>query len=158
MGYSVFLSHNSKDKELVEKIEQSLWREGIRPYLFETDPQPGGSLAEKIENAISNSDAFVVLITEEGQFSKWVNAEIGYAKAEEIPIIPLVDKTIKNPDLPFIGDSEYIRINIKNIEDTLPVLIKDLSKRRWKKRYFWGVIILGIASLFVRNKIKKNQK
>lgn len=158
MGYSVFISHNSDDKELVEKIEQSLYRNNIRPYIFEYDPKPGESLTNKIEEAISNSDAFVVLVTNQGQFSKWVNAEIGYAKAQEVPIIPLVDKNITNPDIPFIGDTEYIKIDIKNIGDSLPVLVKDLSKRRWKKRYFWGTIAVGVAVLYIKNKLKKKYK
>jgi len=157
MVYSVFLSHNTTDREWVEQIEQKLWREGIRPYLFEYNPQPGEPVSEKIENAIGKSDAFVVLVTEEGQFSKWLNAEIGYAKAADIPIIPLVDERINNPELPFIGGTEYIRINPKNIGDALPVLVKDLSKRKVKKHLFWGVLAVGFSYLFVHDKLVKKK-
>ena len=33
--YKVFLSHGSKDSHLLEKVEISLWREGMKPYAFE---------------------------------------------------------------------------------------------------------------------------
>lgn len=154
MIYSVFLSHNTTDKLLIEQVEHRLWREGIRPYLYQFDSQPGESISKKIQRAIDNSDALVVLITEEGQFSKWLNAEIGYAKKAEIPIIPLVDQRINNPELPFIGDSEYIRINLDNLKDALPLLIKNLSKRKLKKYLTWGIVITGLFLIFVYDKLK----
>ena len=154
MGYSVFLSHNSTDKEWVEKIEQRLWREGIRPYLFEHDPQPGNSISQKIQKAIRNSDSLVVLVTKDGQFSKWLNAEIGYAKAIDKPIIPLVDRLIDNPELPFIGDTEYIRVNLNSIEDELPVLIKDLSNRKSKKHLLLLALVGGLLYLILKGKNK----
>ena len=157
MGYSVFISHISTDKEWVEQIEQRLWSEGIRPYLFERDPQPGKSISQKIQKAIRDSDALVVLVTEDGQNSKWLNAEIGYAKAVEIPIIPLVDSRINNPELPFIGDAEYIRVNFNNFADALPVLIKDLSKRKFNKNIILAAIAGGLLYLYFRNKNKALQ-
>lgn len=154
MGYTVFLSHFSEDKEWVEQIAQKLLCENIKPYLFERDPQPGESICEKIQNAISDSDAFVVLVTKEGQASKWLNAEIGYAKAVEIPIIPLVDSRIKNPELPFIGDTEYIRVDLEKFENELPILIKDLSKRKFKKHLLFLTIAGGLLYLYFRGKNK----
>ena len=74
MAYSVFISHNSKDQKWVKAIEQQLWREGFKPYVFDADPRPGNSIATKIERAIENADVLAVLITEQGQFSKWLNA------------------------------------------------------------------------------------
>ncbi len=154
MGYTVFLSHFSEDKEWVEQIAQKLLSENIKPYLFERDPQPGESISEKIQNAISDSDAFVVLVTKEGQASKWLNAEIGYAKAVEIPIIPLVDSRIKNPELPFIGDTEYIRVDLKNFDNELPILIKDLSKRKFNKHLLLLAVAGGLLYLYFHGKNK----
>jgi len=127
-------------------------REKIYPYLFETDPQPGHSIARKIEHAIRESDAFVVLVTETGQFSKWVNAEIGYAVAAEIPIIALVDKRIPHPDLPFIGDSEYIPVDLNNFETARMTLVQNLKKRKNKKLLFFLGFILLIIGLIYKDK------
>jgi nucleoside 2-deoxyribosyltransferase len=154
MAYTIFFSHNSDDIQWVKQIEHRLWQEGIKPYLFQTDPHPGKSVTKKIENAIRDSDALVVLVTELGQDSKWLNAEVGYAKAAEVPIIPLVDENIEKPVIPFIGDSEYIKVDLENLEDALPVLVKDLIKRKYKKYLIIASVLGGLGYLAYRDKRK----
>lgn len=158
MAYSVFISHNTDDKEWVEQIEQRLWREGFRPYMFEADARPGSSLDKKIESAIENADVLAVLITVQGQHSPWLNAEIGYAKAKEKPIIPLVDKRIEHPTLPFITDAEYIRADLDNFGDTLSTLMRDLTGRRWKGWLETAAIVLLVGVLFARGRKQGNQE
>ena len=114
MAFTVFLSHNSSDGEHIDKIEKSLQEIGVKPYVFKKDPRPGRMLSDKIESSIIASDVLLVLFTMEGQYSQWMNSEIGYAKAAEIPIIPLVDKNIEQATLPFLGGVEYVPIDLEN--------------------------------------------
>lgn len=129
-SYKVFISHDSKDSAWVEQIEKRLRRENFRAYVFESDPQPGLSVSEKIEDAIESCDVLVVIVTSAGQYSKWVNAEIGYARAKDKPIIAIVDKRIESPVLPFLRDEEYIASDLSNFQNTLPNLVKTLTKRK----------------------------
>ena len=62
-SYKVFISHDSKDSAWVEQIEKRLRRENFRAYVFESDPQPGLSVSEKIEDAIESCDVLVVIVT-----------------------------------------------------------------------------------------------
>lgn len=158
MAFTVFLSHNSSDEEHIDKIEKSLQEIGVKPYVFKKDPRPGQMLSDKIESSIRASDVLLVLFTMEGQYSQWMNSEIGYAKAAEIPIIPLVDKNIEHTDLPFLGGVEYVPIDLENPEPALSDLIKDIRRRRWKKRLLYGSLIIGLVIYFGRDYIAHRKK
>lgn len=147
MRYSVFLSHGSTDASVLERVELALWQEGMKPYAFEYDPSPGESVAEKIEDAIRDSDVVVVLVTENSQHSEWVNAEVGFARAQEKAIIPVVDKRISHPVLPFLRDAEYIKVDLDNVDAALPALVRDLVRRRLRSRVGWAVFcgVVGYA-------------
>ncbi len=113
MSYKVFLSHSSKDKNRIEWIDSNLKNIGIETYLYERDPQPGKLISSKIETAIQNCDAFVVLITQNSIDSRYVGAEIGMAMAKGKLIIALVhvgiSKTTHN--LGFLTEVESIPID-----------------------------------------------
>ena len=156
MIFTVFLSHNSSDEEHIDKIEKSLQEIGVKPYIFKKDSRPGRMLSDKIESSIRDSDVLLVLFTMEGQYSQWMNSEIGYAKAAEIPIIPLVDANIEHADLPFLGGVEYVPIDLENPEPALSDLIKDIRRRRWKKRLLYGGII-GLLTYFISREYLKNK-
>ena len=162
MAFTVFLSHNSSDEEHIDKIEKGLQEIGVKPYIFKKDPRPGRMLSDKIESSIRDSDVLLVLFTTEGQYSQWMNSEIGYAKAAEIPIIPLVDDNIEQTDLPFLGGIEYIPINLENPEPALSSLIEDIRRRRWKKRLLYGGLICifayFIGRAYLDHKKTQNQK
>jgi hypothetical protein len=52
--YDVFLSHNSKDKDAVEKIARELKRIGIQPWLVKWELEPGKSWVAALQKAIPN--------------------------------------------------------------------------------------------------------
>jgi WD40 repeat protein/GTPase SAR1 family protein/DNA-directed RNA polymerase subunit RPC12/RpoP len=51
--FDIFLSHNTKDKALVEGIAKRLRSVGIRPWLDKWNLPPGSTLADALEDAIS---------------------------------------------------------------------------------------------------------
>jgi hypothetical protein len=94
VGYQVFISHSSKDRQTVELIASRVSTLGIATYLYEHDPQPGTLLADKIKKAIRRTDAVVVLLTRKGAASPYVQQEVGVALAADKLVIPLVEKGI----------------------------------------------------------------
>lgn len=95
MSYKVFLSHNTSDGEWAKWIAQQAQLVGIEVYLYEHDPQPGVSIAAKVQQQIREADALVVLLTRLGQSSPYVQQEIGYAEAAHRLIIAIVWPGVK---------------------------------------------------------------
>jgi hypothetical protein len=94
MSYTVFLSHSSRNRNLVINVRDELKKAGIGVYLAEEHPQPGKNLPQKILNNIKSANCMVVLLTDTGLRSQFVNQEIGAAKALNKPIIPMVEKKV----------------------------------------------------------------
>ena len=60
---SIFLSHNSEDKEFVRKLSADLHRNGYYAWVDEAEIKLGHSLIEKIEEGIENADYLGVVIS-----------------------------------------------------------------------------------------------
>ncbi len=104
MSYKVFIGYSSEDNDIAEYICQCLARVvELQPYKAELNPAYGEDFKERIQNELSSSHFMVVLLTENGKNSQWVNQEIGYAqslrfqrKKEVTPlIIPVSYKQVK---------------------------------------------------------------
>lgn len=110
----IFLSHSTKDHKLVMALEVYLKSKGILVYIAENDCQAGRSLSDKIIENIEISDYFLVLYTNRGKESGFVNQEIGYwIKAHGYTnFIPLVEKGIIPEG--FLSGREYLEFDPKN--------------------------------------------
>ena len=60
---SIFLSHSMSDGRNVSVVQRQIEALGVDVYLAEHDPQPGTSIAARVECALRESDAAVFLIT-----------------------------------------------------------------------------------------------
>src|ERR1041385_1104480 len=107
MAFRVFLSHSSKDDELLDMVERRLKRNKFEPYAFEWDPRPGEYIPDKITDAIQDSHVVVVLLTQTASESAYVHQELGFASAKDIPIIPLVEEGADRK-LAMLDGIEYI--------------------------------------------------
>ncbi|MCX6581899.1 MAG: toll/interleukin-1 receptor domain-containing protein [Candidatus Aminicenantes bacterium] len=72
----VFLSHNSSDKPLVEKVADALSRLGIIPWLDINMMSPGISLTLQLKEAIHNQTAIALFLSKKAASSKWVQEEL----------------------------------------------------------------------------------
>lgn len=63
----------------------------IECYIYEFYPKYGKYVPETIKNNIQNCSTVVVLLTEDGVQSQWVNQEIGMGFALGKPVIPVVE-------------------------------------------------------------------
>jgi nucleoside 2-deoxyribosyltransferase len=108
MEYKVFISHSTQDQRLVIALANILSKFGMKVTVAEWYLTPGQRLDEKVFNKIENSDCVVILLTQNGIRSNWVQQEIGYALKSGKPLIPLVEKGITNRDLAALKGREYI--------------------------------------------------
>jgi hypothetical protein len=94
---TAFLSHSSGDKDaIVRPLDSMLRARGISTWLDERDMPAGSNLMDSIFSAgISQSDAFVVVLTPNSIESSWVHEELSVAVVRKIQkrvnrIIPVV--------------------------------------------------------------------
>ncbi|WP_127018807.1 toll/interleukin-1 receptor domain-containing protein [Flagellimonas beolgyonensis] len=137
-----FLSHSSKDKEIVRKVANQLGNKNC--VLDEISFEPGRKTLNEIFNELDSSDIFVLFISEESLNSSWVKKEIQKAKENLnnefldriIPII--IDKKITHLDerIPKWIAKPY---NLKYINNEVVILKKvkqALKEVSFKKNRF----------------------
>jgi hypothetical protein len=104
----VFLSYAHKDSSLAGKIASALESKGFDVWNAETEVLPGDNFAEKISDALKDSDAMVVLLSPASLESNYVQWEIEYAlgnksyKQRVIPVLVGSEENISSESIPWI--------------------------------------------------------
>lgn len=104
----VFLSYTHNDSFLARKITSALVKNGLDVWNAEMEIFPGDNWAEKVSDALKDSDAMVVLITPESLESKVVQREIEYALGDKsynkrlIPVLVGSEKSLSAESIPWI--------------------------------------------------------
>lgn len=83
MKFDVFLSHNSKDKPLVEQIAYRLEEMGIKVWLDKWNLIPGDAWQEDLEEALDESQTIAVFVGPHN-ISPWENEEMRSAIEERV--------------------------------------------------------------------------
>ena len=153
MAFKVFISHSTADLGLVQQLQYSLQTHGIEAYLADLYPQPGGTLARKISNAIERSNCVIAVLTRDGARSQWVHQEIGWAKGAGKLVIPIVEEGI--PSTGFIQGVEYIRFNREKPADAINNIVAYLKRLKADKEsremlLAGALIVLGLLALASR--------
>lgn len=158
----VFISHSTQDFQIVEGLRRYLESCGIRVYIAERDTRPGKPLSQKIERNIDNSDYFLVVYTENGKKSEFVQQEIGLWKGRRnnINLVPFVEKGL-NPGA-FLCGFEYIEFDPLNLNIgflKVKIYLEQLRKRERNQLYLGvgvGIGLIGIISLALYGLSKLN--
>lgn len=80
MKYKVFIGYSSQDNDKAQYIFACLGRiEELTPYKAELYPVYGEDFKQRIQNELHQCHFMIVLLTENGKNSQWVNQEIGFA-------------------------------------------------------------------------------
>ena len=91
--FDVFLSYNSKDKPLVEKIAVLLRQRGLNPWLDKAEISPGMSFQEYIIDGIKQSKSAAVFVSPNG-LGGWQEQELVIINNRRIkknlPVIPVL--------------------------------------------------------------------
>jgi len=153
MQYKVFISHSNdaNDLAVVNQIKAALTNNGFVPIIAEEQiPTTSPTLlSEKITKLIDNADFCVVLLTENGVGSAYVNQEVGYIIKSKKALIPLVGKGIPSQKLSLLQGAEYIQIE-EDLAKTIKNLLDWLEKIKSNKdlQQFLGVVaLIGIIVL-----------
>jgi hypothetical protein len=133
MNFKVFISHSTRDKELVETLAYFLQQTGIKVYVAEWYLSPGVALDKKVFSQIEASDCVIVLLTKNGVRSNWVHQEIGYAIKTKKFIIPIVEKGIDSKALGALQGKEYIKYDPLKPMEAIKKIVLYVKKLKLKK-------------------------
>lgn len=125
---TAFVSHSVSpvDRPLLDHVESECREIGFELYLAEREFAPE-TVTQKIRGAISTSDCVIVLLTESGASSSWVNQEIAIAHEMSKPIIPLLEEGVKAPGL--IAERDQIRFTRSSFGESFTRVRRYLHSR-----------------------------
>lgn len=86
----VFISFSSKDEEKAKCIKNSIQKNNFECWFAPENILAGESYLSAIPKAISESDAFVLLLSYSSQNSFWVKNELEQAINKDIPLFPIM--------------------------------------------------------------------
>ena len=92
----IFISHSLADQNLIREFKNTLEPHNITLLIAEHYNNLENNITEKIENMIRESDVALILLTENGFASHFVQQEIGYIKSQKIPYLQLVELGFEN--------------------------------------------------------------
>lgn len=104
----VFLSYSHRDDALASRLAKDMESEGVSVWYGGRDNLPGDNWAEKIGQALADSDVMVVLISAGALQSSSVRRDIEYAlgkknyKYRVIPVVVGGQQLLQAPDFPRI--------------------------------------------------------
>lgn len=84
----IFISYSSLEKKECDKIIELIKSEGYKVWMAPDEIPAGKDYADVIPDAIRECDAFVVLLSENSQKSKWVPKELDQAITAGKTIVP----------------------------------------------------------------------
>lgn len=92
-AFDVFLSHNSRDKPVVEEIAAWLRNRGLRVWLDKDELRPGLPWQQGLEDGVKSSRSVAVFVGKDG-LGAWQEPEMRAflvrSKRESIPVIPVL--------------------------------------------------------------------
>jgi hypothetical protein len=103
-GFDVFLSHDSRDKPIVEEIAARLRARGVTAWLDKNELRPGMPWQEGLEAGVQASRAVAVFLGANG-LGAWQEPEmrafLDRSRKEKLPVIPvLLPGSHQESDLP----------------------------------------------------------
>ncbi|MEH2067325.1 MAG: TIR domain-containing protein [Nostoc sp.] len=125
--FDVFLSHNSKDKPLVEAIANQLRQRGLNPWLDKKEIIVGKSFQDAIQEGIQQVKSGVIFISLNG-LGKWQLQELRSLNSrfvnEDLPLIPVllpgVTEIPNDPKLLFLKELNWVRF-VDNVDEKEPL-------------------------------------
>ena len=147
MAYRVFVSYSTNDFPAVERVRRILSSPAVEIFIAEYSVAPGTPLSKEILDAIRSCDQFILLWSKNSRGSEWVTQEIGIARGQEKPILPIVlEHGLQLPA--FISDLKYLDAS-QNADEAYLWLQHNVFQKVQKQQQTNALIGLGIAAAFV---------
>ncbi len=86
----VFISYSRKDLEFVDRLANDLKTTGFEVWYDLSGLEPGTRWRQEIQNAIQDSQYFLVVLSPNSIISDWVEREFLFASEQDKKIIPLL--------------------------------------------------------------------
>ncbi len=135
----IFVSHSSKDDELVKALGKSLAIQGFETWIDSRRLKGGDELEPEIKEAIEQARAFIVVLSLNAFNSPWILKEVKYAlkvkkeQGEDYPVIPLLLEGVEPGALKWCFEEEPVGIKVQlgpgGISEAMPQLLAALGKR-----------------------------
>ncbi|GAA5021172.1 hypothetical protein GCM10011506_03260 [Marivirga lumbricoides] len=140
----IFLSHATKDKKLVLRINKDLKSHGFDTWLDSDNIPIGGSIVTFIQQGLEDTDVFMLFLSPFSVHSKWVQSEwqaqyFKQVKESKIIILPILISDCEIPK--FLTDIKYADFRDDNgYESNLSVLLETLNSMKHEKEeiHRWG--------------------
>jgi len=95
MVHKIFISYATGDEDHIKELHDGLSKlENIEIYIPEWDRVADVNLESKVKEGINSCSVLIVLLTYNSTNTIWLNQEIGYATARNIPIILIKEQGI----------------------------------------------------------------
>lgn len=117
-NYDIFLSHSSKDADLVEGLKLELEDKGFSVYVdWIEDPQLDRSKVSKetallLKHRMNNSKSLIYAFSENGNQSKWMPWELGYFDGikQKATVLPILQSSIGDSysGIEYLGIYNYV--------------------------------------------------
>lgn len=124
----IFISYSEKDRGISHLLTYIMEKDG-NEVCMDKHIEPGKKFDEAIQSMITESDAVLLILTENAIKSAWVNQEIGFATALKKHIVPF---SLSN-DKEFKGmvnyTQSYSNINWDNPNQTIDKLVSVLKNQ-----------------------------
>ena len=142
-----FVSHAVADKHFIDTVRGLLRRNGITPLIAEDDVSMSETVSEKVERYIRQSQLALVLLTKNGNASRFVQQEIGYLESQKKPMLVLVEKGLEKDVTGFLYGRDFVTVDPEDIESGLIKAEEKIAGfvRRWWK----GMIVLAVIVIVV---------
>lgn len=125
-SFDVFLSHSSKDKDILPSVINFLSKYNVNVYIDKSDDElpkkPSSETGDVIKSRIQEAKKFIVLVSQNSKDSKWIPWELGIAdekkKIENVALLPCIQSTSLSdwPEQEYLG--LYPRIVYGNFKGT----------------------------------------
>lgn len=128
----IFVSHALTDQDLIKGVKNTLEPHGIALLIAEHYQELQLSITQKIENMIRQCDVALILLTNNGYNSNFVQQEIGYIKSCRKPSLQVVQAGLEEKITGFIFGHDYILHNPAKPQITLD-RIKGILLNYWQQ-------------------------
>ena len=142
----VFISHSMKNPQLLQALHHIAASQGIHPLIAEHSVDVKNTITVKIQQMIQGSDLVLVILTQEGFNSNFVQQEIGYA-VDKKPMLIVVERGFETKIAGFIYGRDPVILDPWNPQPAYARIQQVLAEQKQKKEQQESIGKLILAGL-----------
>ncbi|MEO1166415.1 MAG: protein kinase, partial [Chloroflexota bacterium] len=120
---SIFVSYSRDDEDFAQKLSRDLRSAGHTVWLDKSDIRGGEEWIKSITSGIANAYAFISIMSDSAQESRWVQREFLQAEEDGKPIFPV---TASETNIPIYMKERHVLALYEDYEGNLETLLTEL--------------------------------